>query len=131
MQLKAVNQKIAAFWAADCAEHILHSYEQKYPKDDRPRKALEACRAGWNKCRGSQKSSIRCPCSCPRNSDQAAHAAARAAGQAVATAHMFGHAIHASTYAGSRLRMSLTLMVALYTMNELGNTSVCLICKDE
>ena len=33
-------------WASDCAEHILHIYEDKYPGDDRPRKAIEAARSG-------------------------------------------------------------------------------------
>ncbi len=31
-------------FAADCAEHVLHFYEDKYPDDDRPRKAIEASR---------------------------------------------------------------------------------------
>lgn len=32
-------------WAADCAEHVLPYFEEKYPNHDRPRKALEAGRA--------------------------------------------------------------------------------------
>jgi hypothetical protein len=32
------------FAAADIAESVLHIYEAKYPKDDRPRKAIEAAR---------------------------------------------------------------------------------------
>lgn len=31
-------------FAADCAEHVLHIYEAKYPDDDRPRKAIQAAR---------------------------------------------------------------------------------------
>jgi len=31
-------------FAADCAEHILHFYEDKYPDDDRPRKSIDAAR---------------------------------------------------------------------------------------
>jgi hypothetical protein len=30
--------------AADCAEHVLHLYENKYPRDFRPRNAIEATR---------------------------------------------------------------------------------------
>ncbi len=32
--------------AADIAESVLHIYEAAYPKDDRPRKAIEAARSG-------------------------------------------------------------------------------------
>jgi hypothetical protein len=32
-------------FAADCAEHVLHMFEERYPSDDRPRKAIEAARA--------------------------------------------------------------------------------------
>ncbi len=38
------DQKVLALLAADCAEHMLNYFEDKYPKDDRPRKAIEACR---------------------------------------------------------------------------------------
>ena len=31
-------------FAADCVEHVLHYYEDKYPGDDRPRKSIEAGR---------------------------------------------------------------------------------------
>lgn len=34
-----------ALWAADCAERALPYFEEKRPKDDRPRKAIEAGRA--------------------------------------------------------------------------------------
>lgn len=32
-------------FAADCAEHVLHLFEQAVPGDDRPRKAIAAARA--------------------------------------------------------------------------------------
>ena len=32
-------------WATDCAEHVLPYFEEGYPKDDRPRNAVEAGRA--------------------------------------------------------------------------------------
>src|SRR5208337_530493 len=38
------DKKILALWAADCAEHVLPYFEEKCPVDDRPRKAIEACR---------------------------------------------------------------------------------------
>lgn len=31
-------------FACDCAEHVLHVYEEKYPGDARPRKAIEVAR---------------------------------------------------------------------------------------
>lgn len=30
------------FWATNCAEHLLPAFKEKQPKDDRPRKAVEA-----------------------------------------------------------------------------------------
>jgi hypothetical protein len=43
-QIFKPDQKILALWAADCAERVLPFFEKAYPKDDRPRKAIEACR---------------------------------------------------------------------------------------
>jgi len=34
----------ARIFAADCAEHVLHIYEDKYPDDKRPREAIQAAR---------------------------------------------------------------------------------------
>src|SRR6266446_2146974 len=31
------DHRLLAMWAADCAEHVLHYFEQARPKDDRPR----------------------------------------------------------------------------------------------
>ena len=39
------NEKAARLFAADCAEHVLPIFEKLRPKDDRPRKAIEAARA--------------------------------------------------------------------------------------
>jgi hypothetical protein len=38
------DQRSLATCAADCAERVLPYFERAYPKDDRPRKAIEACR---------------------------------------------------------------------------------------
>jgi hypothetical protein len=38
------NEKTLRLFAADCAEHVLGIYEKQYPKDDRPRKAIQAAR---------------------------------------------------------------------------------------
>ncbi len=48
MRLDKSDHSSLALWAADCAEHVLPHFEEKYPKDDRPRKAIEAARA-WTR----------------------------------------------------------------------------------
>ncbi len=39
------TESTARLFAADCAEHVLPIFEEQYPSDDRPRKAIEAARA--------------------------------------------------------------------------------------
>jgi len=89
--------------AADCAERVLPCFEEKYPKDNRPRKAVEAARA-W--ARGEiALSEVRAAAFAAHAAARTAavHAAAcgaaRAAGHAAATAHVATHAAHAATYA--------------------------------
>ncbi len=98
------DQRLLATWAADCAERVLPFFEKVYPKDDRPRKAIEACRT-WVRTGVFKMADI-------REASLAAHAAAReakendvacfaarAAGQAVATAHVPQHAFGGAYYA--------------------------------
>ena len=40
----AWSDSTVRLFAADCAEHVLHFYEDKYPGDNRPRKAIEMAR---------------------------------------------------------------------------------------
>jgi hypothetical protein len=40
-----ISERDLRLFAADCAEHVLPLFETKYPKDDRPRKAIAAARA--------------------------------------------------------------------------------------
>ncbi len=101
-QIFKPDQKILALWAADCAEHVLPYFEDKYRNDVRPRKAIEECRK-WA-CTGIFKMSV------IRGASLQAHAAAKvvkeddakfaahAAGQAVATAHVPTHALGSSIY---------------------------------
>jgi hypothetical protein len=44
-QINDKKQIALAIWATDCAERVLPHFEKKYPKDNRPRKAIEAGRA--------------------------------------------------------------------------------------
>lgn len=98
------DQRSLATWAADCAERVLPFFEKAYPKDDRPRKAIEVCRT-WVRTGVFKMADI-------RGASLAAHAAAReakennaaffaarAAGQAVATAHVPQHAFGGAYYA--------------------------------
>jgi hypothetical protein len=98
------DQKLMATWAADCVERVLPFFEKAYPEDDRPRKAIEACRT-WVRTGVFRMADI-------RGASLAAHAAARAAkennaacyaaraaGQAAATAHVPQHAFGGAYYA--------------------------------
>jgi hypothetical protein len=98
------DQRLMATWAADCVERVLPFFEKVYPKDDRPRKAIEVCRI-WVRTGVFKMADI-------RGASLAAHAAAReakenkaacfaarAAGQAVATAHVPQHAFGGAYYA--------------------------------
>ena len=93
-----------AVWAADCAERVLPLFESVYPEDDRPRRAIEACRA-WAETGVFRMVDIRgaslAAHAAARDAEEgsAARFAARAAGQAVATAHVPQHAYGAAYYA--------------------------------
>src|SRR5665213_2576343 len=39
------DHRLLAIWAADCAQHVLHHFQQARPKDDRPRRAIDLGRA--------------------------------------------------------------------------------------
>ena len=101
-RLDEEDHRSLVLWAADCAEHVLPYFEENYPEDDRPRKAIEAGRA-WahgeisvSQARAAAFSAH----AAARDADHAAaRAAARAAGHAAATAHVAGHARHAAAYA--------------------------------
>ena len=96
------DHRLLAVWAADCAEHVLPYFEEKYPNDDRPRKAVEAARA-WTRGEirvGEARTAALAAHAAAREADDAAAcAAARAAGHAAATAHVAGHARGAASYA--------------------------------
>ena len=77
------NDKTLRLFAADCAEHVLGIYERVCPKDDRPRKAIQAARDFANGL-------------IDRN---AAHAAANAAYSAAEAAYSAAEAAYAASYA--------------------------------
>jgi hypothetical protein len=104
IKLNKQDQKLLALWAADCAEHVLLYFEREYPKDDRPRKAIEACRTwartGVFKMADVRKVALAAHAAARKAKENStARFAARAAGQALATAHVAGHASAAAAYA--------------------------------
>ncbi|MBN2517452.1 MAG: hypothetical protein JXB14_01265 [Candidatus Altiarchaeota archaeon] len=102
--VEKTDHKTLAVWAIDCAERVLPYFEEKYPEDDRPRKAIEALqrwiRTGAFKMADIRKASLDSHAAAREvGEDNAARSAARAAGQAVATAHVKTHSIGSAVYA--------------------------------
>src|SRR5215207_729481 len=102
--LTEADRRLAAAWAADCAERVLALFEAEAPDDGRPRVLIARTRAF---ARGELKTAeeirrrfvggvgvvdVKTP---------AAAAAARAAGQAVAVCHVGAHALGAAAYAAN------------------------------
>jgi hypothetical protein len=102
MRLDKRDHRSLALWTTDCAEHVLPYFEEKYPKDARPRDAVEAGRA-WARgeiATSEARAAAFAAHAAARDADQAAaRAAARDAGHAAATAHVASHAAHAANYA--------------------------------
>jgi hypothetical protein len=99
-------------WAVECAERVLHYYEESFPGDDRPRKAIEAAtawvRTGEFKMAEVRAASLSSHAAAREAAEYtAAHSAARAAGQAVAAAHVPRHALAAAIYAATAVRDSV------------------------
>ncbi|WP_421742982.1 putative immunity protein [Cellulomonas sp.] len=95
------HHRLLADWALQCAEHVLHLFEDDRPGDDRPRQAIAVGRA-W--IRGEV------PMKVAHSEAFQANAAARgmpdpvkfaalSAGQAVAVAHVAAHDLGAAAYA--------------------------------
>ncbi|PVX24694.1 MAG: hypothetical protein CW691_06840 [Candidatus Bathyarchaeum sp.] len=101
-QIFRPDKKALAFWAIDCSEHVLPYFEQKYPDDNRPRKALDALKAwintGMFKMAVIRKASLDAHAAAKDATEDYAKYAAHAAGQAVATAHVPTHAFGSSVY---------------------------------
>jgi hypothetical protein len=98
------DHKKLAIWAIDCAKRVLPYFEEKYPKDIRPRQTIEALQEWINtgifKMAVIRKASLASHAAAREaGEDNAAHSAARAAGQAVATAHVPAHSIGSAIYA--------------------------------
>ncbi len=95
------DHHLLAMWAADCAQHVLHHFEQARSKDDRPRRAIDLARA-WARGEISMTQSRTAAGhanAAARDLSGAARHAAYAAGQAAAVAHVAAHELGAAAYA--------------------------------
>jgi hypothetical protein len=92
---------LLAVWAADCAQHVLHHFEQAQPEDDRPRCAIDRGRAWargeitWWEARSAGGHAN----AAARDLRGAARHAAYAAGQAASVGHVAAHELGAAAYA--------------------------------
>lgn len=100
------DHRLLALWAAECAEHVLHLFEDVRPSDTRPRDAIEAARA-WARgelammdarTRGGHAMGAARPLR------GAARYAAYAAGQAACVGHVAEHDLGAAAYAIKAVR---------------------------
>jgi hypothetical protein len=103
--LTDADHRLLALWAAACAEHVLHLFEEAQPSDPRPRRTIASARA-W--ARGemtmSQARAAAGANSAARVLTGAARHAAFAAGQAVAVSHVPAHELGAAAYAIKAVR---------------------------
>lgn len=99
--LSDAHHRLLALWAAACAEHVLHFFEEARPDDERPRRAIELTHA-WTRgeitMRQAHKAAFVANAAA-RELSGAAKFAALAAGQAVAVAHVAAHELGAAAYA--------------------------------
>ncbi len=100
------HHHLLALWAADCAQHVLHFFEQVQPDDDRPRRAIEQIHA-WVRGDVSMtqaRTAAGHAMGAARVLSGAARNAAYAAGQAAAVAHVAAHELGAAAYAIKAVR---------------------------
>lgn len=96
--LTDADHHLLAVWAADCAEHVLHFFEEAQPNDDRPRHAIELARA-WARGEITMTQARSDANASAREVEGAAREAAHAAAQAAAVAHVAAHELGAAAYA--------------------------------
>jgi hypothetical protein len=99
--LQDADHRLLAIWAADCAQHVLHLFEEIRPDDKRPRRAIEAVRA-WTRAEITMSQSRAAgghAMAAARDLSGAARHAAYAAGQAAVVAHVAAHELGAAAYA--------------------------------
>src|ERR671923_1081730 len=95
------HHHLLALWAATCAEHVLHLFEEAQPSDSRPRHAIGLARA-WTRGEVTMteaRTAAGHANAAARDLSGAARHAAYAAGQAAAVAHVAAHELGAAAYA--------------------------------
>lgn len=100
--LDDTDRRLAAAWAAECAERVLALFEAEAPGDGRPRDAIARARAyarGELDAAGEIKRRFVAGRAAHAVTGAAAIAAARSAAQAAGVAHMGAHALGAAAYA--------------------------------
>jgi hypothetical protein len=99
--LQDADHHLLGIWAADCAQHVLHLFEEMQPGDQRPRRAIESARA-WTRGEITMSQSRAAgghAMAAARDLSGAARHAAFAAGQAAVVAHVAAHELGAAAYA--------------------------------
>lgn len=99
--LTDADHHLLASWAADCAEHVLHFFEEERPSDGRPRRAISQARA-WvlgEITMSEARTAAGGAQAAARELRGSARHAAYAAGQAAAVAHVAAHELGAAAYA--------------------------------
>jgi hypothetical protein len=99
--LQDAHHHLLALWAADCAQHVLHLFEEVQHNDDRPRRAIELSRA-WTRGEVTMSQSRVAgghAMAAARELSGTARYAAYAAGQAAVVAHVAAHELGAAAYA--------------------------------
>ena len=99
--LQDSDHHLLAVWAADCAQHVLHLFEEMQPNDDRPRRAIELTRA-WARdeiMMSQSRAAGGHAMAAARVQSGAVRHAAFAAGQAAVVAHVAAHELGAAAYA--------------------------------
>ena len=97
------KRRVLVKWAIECAEDILPIFENKFPKDNRPREALEAAKAwasGKIKIPVAKKAAHAAHNAATEAGDDnpAARAAARTMGHVIGTIHVETHAMGVVMY---------------------------------
>ena len=104
--LQDAEHHLLALWAADCAEHVLHFFEEIQLNDGRPRQAIKLTRAwahGEITMSQARKAAFNANAAA-RDLSGAPRFAAYAAGQAAAVAHVAAHELGAAAYAIKAVR---------------------------
>jgi hypothetical protein len=99
--LQDAEHHLLAIWAADCAQHVLHLFEEMRPNDKRPHRAIESARA-WARGEITMSQSRAAgghAMAAARDLRGVARDAAYAAGQAAVVAHVAAHELGAAAYA--------------------------------